>query len=259
MKSKKNIYARLGLLTKALFFLCIGVVTALEAFGLGGFKAGTSTLLNVIVKEEYGRAILILFAAGLFGYVFWRVYESIVDNENYGTSLNGLAQRIAFCFGGLVYAFIALNAIQVALQASGVYWFSSSDFQDFRHSDLGSVVVLGAAIGMLGGTCNEFYIAFSRIFTKTIHYDKIPDSFKKWALAFGIIGYASRGFTLGVAALLLLDAAFTNRDISSANKEAAFTYMQYNFGTFILGIIALGFIVYSFYVLVEVRYRKIFM
>ena len=109
MKSKKNIYARLGLLTKALFFLCIGVVTALEAFGLGGFKAGTSTLLNVIVKEEYGRAILILFAAGLFGYVFWRVYESIVDNENYGTSLNGLAQRIAFCFGGLVYAFIALS------------------------------------------------------------------------------------------------------------------------------------------------------
>ncbi|WP_028376797.1 DUF1206 domain-containing protein [Leeuwenhoekiella sp. MAR_2009_132] len=257
MNSKKNIYARSGLFAKAILFLSIGVITAMEAFGLGGFKAGSFTLMDVLAKQEFGNALLILWAVALFGYVFWRVYETIVDNEGYGTSIIGLGQRIGFCFGGLVYAFLAVSALQVVFNPDGSSYLTTTDFQKFIHTDFGRICVVGAALGMMGGALNEFYIAFSGIFKKTINIDAIRPKLQRAVMSFGTIGYASRGFTVSIAALLLLDSAYTTRDITSANKEAAFSFMQYAFGDLILGLIAIGFIVYSMYVFVEVRYRKI--
>ena len=257
MNSKKDIYARSGLFAKALLFLSIGVITALEAFGLGGFKAGSFTVMHVLAEHSYGKAILILWALGLFGYVFWRVYETIVDNEGYGNGIIGIGQRIGFCFGGLVYAFLAFSALQVAINSGGSSWLANSDFQKLIHSKAGKFAVIGVAFGMMGATLNEFYIAFSRIFKKTINIEKVAPKYQKLYVSFGTIGYASRGITVGVAAFLLLDSAYTTRDISNADKEAAFSVVEYLFGNFTLGVIAIGFIIYSCYVFVEVRYRKI--
>ena len=257
MSSKRNIYARSGLFAKALLFLAIGIVTAMEAFGLGGFKAGSFTLMNVLAKHEFGKAILILWAAGLLGYLFWRVYETFADNEGYGKSIAGIGQRIGFCFGGLVYGFLAFKAIQVAFFSDGIDWITNSKFQDLLHTKPAQIAVVGVGLGMLGATLNEFYIAISGIFKKNIEYDKIPANYQKWVVACGRIGYTSRGITVGIAALLLMNTAYTNQDISSANKEAAFSFMQYAFGSFILGMIAIGFIIYSIYVFIEVRYRRI--
>lgn len=233
------------------------MVTAMEAFGLGGFKAGSFTIMNVLAAHSWGKAILILWAAGLFGYVFWRIYESIVDHEEYGTTILGLGQRIGFGFGGVVYGFLAFKALQIVFHSGDDSSYSTSKIQEFIHTDLGMLLVIGISLGMMGGALNEFYIAFTGIFKKTIAIDEVPSKYKNAVMSFGKLGYACRGFTLGIAAYLLLQSAFTTRDISSADKEAAFSFMQYNFGNFILGLIALGFIIYSFYVFVETYYRKI--
>ena len=109
----------------------------------------------------------------------------------------------------------------------------------------------------MGATLNEFYIAFAQIFKKTIDIDGVKKNYQRLFSFFGTAGYASRGVIVGIAAFLLLDSAYTTRDISGADKEAAFSVMAYLFGDFALGILAIGFIIYSFYVFVEVRYRKI--
>jgi len=257
LSSKRNIYARSGLFAKALLFLAIGVITAMEAFGLGGFKAGSFTLMQVLAKREFGKALLLLWALGLLGYLFWRVYETFADHEGYGKSIKGIGERIGFCFGGLVYGFLAFKAIQVAFFADGMQGMSTSKFQELMHTRFAQIAVVGVGIGMLGATLNEFYIALSGVFKKTISYDRIPQGFKAWVVAFGRIGYLSRGFTVGIAALLLMDTAYTDQDITNANKEAAFSFVEYAFGSYVLGAIAIGFIIYSFYVFVEVRYRRI--
>jgi len=257
LSSKRNIYARSGLFAKALLFLAIGIVTAMEAFGLGGFKAGSFTLMNVLAKQEYGKAILILWAAGLLGYLFWRVYETFADNGGYGKSIIGIGQRIGFCFGGLVYGFLAFKAIQVAFFSDGMEGMTNSKFQDLMHTRAAQIAVVGVGLGMIGAMINQFYIAIVGVFKNTIEYDKIPAKYQKLVVFCGRIGYISRGITVGIAALLLIDTAYSNQDISSADKEAAFSFMQYAFGSFILGLIAIGFIIYSFYVFIEVYYRRI--
>ncbi len=237
--------------------MAIGVLTTMAAFNLGGFKAGSFTLMNFLAENALGRALLIVWAAALSGYVFWRVFESIADRRGYGNDLAGIAERIGFGFGGLVYAFLAVSAMLVALNPQTSSWLKETDVQHLIQSDLGKFTVMAIAVGMLGATLNEFYIAISRKFARTINIESVKPFYRKLILSCGMIGYASRGITLGIASFLLWDSAFTRRDLEDTNKEAAFSVMEYLFGNWTLGFIAIGFIIYSFYVFVEVRYRKL--
>ncbi len=257
MDSKLLFYARTGLFAKAMLFLAIGTFTAMGAFNLGGFKAGSFTLMNFLADDLAGRALLILWAIALSGYVYWRVFESIADRRGFGNNLTGIAERIGFCFGGLVYAFLAVSALLVALNPQTSSWLKETDIQELLQTDLGKFTVTATAVGMLCATINEFYIAISRKFINTIYINTIKPSYRKTVICFGIIGYASRGITLGIASFLLWDSAFTPRDLDDTNKEAAFSVMEYLFGNWTLGIIALGFVIYALYVFVEVRHRKI--
>ncbi|MCC4211636.1 DUF1206 domain-containing protein [Leeuwenhoekiella parthenopeia] len=257
MNTKFLFFARAGLFAKAVLFLAIGVFTSMAAFNLGGFKAGSFTLMNFLAGNTLGRALLILWAIALSGYVFWRVFESIADRREFGNDLTGIAERIGFGFGGLVYAFLAVSALFVALNPETSSWLKETDMQQLIQSDLGKYTIMAIAVGMLGATLNEFYIAISRKFAKTIRIENLNPLYKNLILICGMTGYASRGITLGIASFLLWDSAFTNRDLEDTNKEAAFSVMEYLFGNWTLGVIALGFIIYACYVFVEVRYRNL--
>ncbi len=257
MKTILLFYARTGLLAKAVLYLAIGVITALAAYNIGGFKAGSFTLMNFLAETLHGRILLILWALALSGYVFWRVYESIEDNRGFGKSVGGIAERIGFGFGGLVYGFLLVSALIIACNPNSSSWFSDTDVKGFMQTNLGKIIICGIALGMLGATLNEFYIALTLKFRKTIAIERLNSVNQSVFTLFGVLGYASRGITLGIASFLLWDSAFTTRSVGDTSKEAAFSVMEYLFGNKTLGVIAIGFIIYALYVFVEVRYRKI--
>ena len=237
--------------------MAIGTITAMAAFNIGGFKAGSFTLMNFLAETVWGRLLLLLWALALSGYVFWRVYESIEDNRGYGTSLGGIAERIGFGFGGLVYGFLLVSAVVIACNPNSSSWFNDADIKGFIQTNFGKFVISTIALGMLGATLNEFYIALSLKFRKTIAIENLSRVKQSIYTLFGVLGYTSRGITLGIASFLLWDSAFTTRTVEDTTKEAAFSVLEYLFGNKTLGVIAIGFIIYALYVFVEVRYRKI--
>ena len=203
----------------------------MAAFNLGGFKTGSFTLMSFLAEKAAGRALLILWAAALSGYVFWRVYESIADKREFGNDLTGIAERIGFGFGGLVYAFLGVSALLVALNPQTSSWLKETDMQQLIQTDLGKYTVMAIAVGMLGATLNEFYIAISRKFSRTIAIERLEPIYRKLILTSGMIGYASRGITLGIASFLLWDSAFTNRDLEDTNKEAIVLTPSMDYGS----------------------------
>lgn len=59
--------------------------------------------------------MLVLVAIGLIGYVIWRFVQAIKDPENKGNDAKGLAVRIAYAVNGLIYASLALSAVQIVM------------------------------------------------------------------------------------------------------------------------------------------------
>ena len=109
-------------------------------------------------------------AVGLIGYVIWRFVQAIKDPENKGTDAKGLAQRVGYAVNGLIYAGLALSAVQIILGSGGGNSNSTQDWtarllsQPFGQWLVGTV---GAFIIGLG--FYQFYLAFSGKFRKELN------------------------------------------------------------------------------------------
>ena len=257
MNSKKEKLARFGLISKGLVYLLIGGLTALAAFNLGGSKTGSSNALEFIAKQDYGKILLIITATGLVCYALWRVYEAFVDTEDHGNDFKGIGIRIGFALSGSVYGLLAFSAFKIVIGSSSNSGGGSSKFQDFFATTLGTIVLVLVAIGIAGKAFYKLYSAYSGHFEKKLKEHEMDEKHRKTLLRLGKIGYAAKGIVISIVAFLFIKAAFTTKDVSAADKEGAFSFLQNTFGSFILGIIALGLIAYALYIFTEARYRRI--
>jgi hypothetical protein len=102
------------------------------------------------------------------------------------------------------------------------------------------------------------YEAYKAKFQDTLRLNQMSPAEKKWAKRLGQFGIAARGVVFGVIGLFLMQAA-RQSDASEARglggALAALAAQPY--GSWILGLVALGLIAYSLYSLVEAKYRRI--
>src|SRR5215207_4704218 len=96
--------ARVGYAGKALLYTMVGVLALQAALGDGGRTTGSRGALATLVRQEYGDVVLIIIAAGLFGYAAWRIIDAALDPERRGTSAKGLAIRGGNLVRGIVHA-----------------------------------------------------------------------------------------------------------------------------------------------------------
>ena len=110
--------ARVGFAAKALLYGIVGVLAFRAAFSSGGATIGSRGALASLVRHPFGGIVLIVIAAGLFGYAAWRLIEAWVDPERRGTSLKGLGVRIGDAGRGVVHAALGVQAVRLALGRS---------------------------------------------------------------------------------------------------------------------------------------------
>lgn len=253
-------FARLGYAAKGVVYAVVGILAAMAAFGTGGRTTDTNGALVTIVAQPFGKFLLGLVAVGLVGYVVWCFVQAIADAENKGTDAKGIMQRLGYAGSGIVYAGLALNAVQIVRGAGG--GGSSNASQDWTARLLTQpfgqwlVGIVGAAV--IGMGFYQFYEAYKAKFRKKIKMNQMSDSEKKWALYSGRFGIASRGVVFSIIGIFLLQAAHdSNPNRVTGLAGALQALAQQPYGSLILGIVALGLIAYGIYNFVLARYRQI--
>src|ERR1044072_479774 len=83
--------ARLGYATKGGVYNIIRVIGALAALRGGGETADSHGALEEIVRQPYGRVLLIVVAVGLACYALWRLTQAVLDTEGKGSEGKGRA------------------------------------------------------------------------------------------------------------------------------------------------------------------------
>jgi ABC-type Na+ efflux pump permease subunit len=71
------------------------------------------------------------------------------------------------------------------------------------------------------------------------------------------VGYTARGLVILVISYLTFVAAFTANSNSAGGTKDAFQFVQNEFGTIVLAVIAAGLFTYGFFMFVKSRYRSI--
>ena len=251
--------ARFGYASKGIVYGVVGLLAAQAAFGAGGKVTDTQGALETIITQPLGEFLLGIVAVGLLGYVLWRFVQAIKDPENKGTDTKGILQRVGYAINGIIYAGLALSAIQLVIGTGGGNNNSTQDWtarllsQPFGQWLVGTVGAFVIGVGFY-----QFYDAFAAKFRKKLNLTELSHTEEKWVMAISRFGLAARGIVFCVIGFFLIQAARSNQAGEARSLgEALQTLAQQPYGSLILGIVALGLVAYGIYMVVQARYSRI--
>jgi Domain of Unknown Function (DUF1206) len=253
MSSKKEKFASFGIATKGIVYFIIGGLTAMAAFGYGGQKSGSDTVLKFIANQSFGKVLLVLLAIGLLGYVFWRWYQAFTDPKNIEDSAKSAVKRIAYFISGALYGLLAYSAIKLVVGSNGS---GDSLATKVFQSDYAATVAIIIGLALVGKGMYEVYRAYSGKYKENIEGAGIPSEAQGLLLKAGRFGHTSRGIVAGILGYLFLKAGFAGT-ANKLGKTDAFGFIQDEFGNIVLGIIALGLVGYGVFMMIKAKYSSL--
>ncbi|MBD2560895.1 MULTISPECIES: DUF1206 domain-containing protein [Nostoc] len=252
---------RFGYVSKGVVYGIVGLLAAQAAFGTGGKTTDTQGALQTIVNQPFGKFLLALVAIGLIGYVIWRFVQAIKDPENKGNDAKGLAVRIGYAVNGLIYASLALSAVQIVMGTGSAKnssdstedWTARLLSQPFGQWLVGTVGVFVIALGFY-----QFYQAFSGKFRKELNLTELSNKEAQWVMRISRFGLAARGIVFCIIGWFLIEAARqSNAATAQGLDQVLQTLAQQPYGAWLLGIVALGLVAYAIYTIIQARYRRL--
>ena len=252
--------ARVGMGAKGVVYLILGTLTAMAAFNEGGQKAGQSDALKFIYNQPFGQIMLALLAVGLVGYVVWRFVQAFRDPENEGNDKQGIAKRIGYGASGLLYAFLAFEAIRMLMQSgsSGGGGGNKQLVSTLLEQPFGQILVGIVAVALFAKAGYAVYKAFTGKFMEDINVGQLDHKIREVIKKTGTAGLAARGVVVGVIGFLFMKAAIQANPNEAGGTEGAFSFIQSSsYGSILLGIIAIGLACYGVYMLVKARYKAL--
>ncbi|MDX2097100.1 MAG: DUF1206 domain-containing protein [Leptolyngbyaceae cyanobacterium bins.59] len=253
--------ARFGYAAKGTVYFIVGLLAAQAAFTTGGKTTDTNGALATIVNQPFGKFLLGLVTIGLVGYALWRIVQTWFDPEHAGESRSAkrIVQRIGYAFSALSYLGLALTAAKLLMDVGVQSGDSTQDWTaQLMAQPFGRWLVGAAGLGVISVGLSYLYEAYKASFQRHFQQQQMGQTERKWAKWMGQFGIAARGIVFGIIGLFLVLAALrANAREARGLGGALATLAQQPFGPWLLGIIALGFIAYSIYSLIEARYRRI--
>jgi Domain of Unknown Function (DUF1206) len=253
--------ARFGYAAKGVVYFVVGLLAAQAAVGTGGRTTDTSGALQEIVIQPFGKLLLSLVAIGIVGYVLWRLVQAMLDPEHpqRSTSVKQIAQRMGYLISAIGYSGLAITAVKLILGTGGTDGEATEDWTEFVLAQpLGQWLVGFVGAIVFGVGLSYFYQAYTAKFQRHFKRNQMSTTERKWAKRLGQFGIAARGVVFCMIGLFVIIAAMQS-DATEVKGlgEALAVLAQQPYGSWILGIVALGLIAYSVYSLTEARYREI--
>ncbi len=249
--------ARFGYVTKGSVYVVVGGMALAAAVGIGGRTTDPPGALQTIGTQPFGRIMLGFVALGLAGYALWRLVRAVADPEGEGRDLSGIASRIGHGAAALGYSVLAFTAGQLVVTSGG--GSSPKDWTAWVLSlPFGWVLVMGVGIGVVGYGLHELYNSYQANFEAHLKRGQMSDRIESVVTNGGRFGLAARGVVFGIVGVFLIVAALRS-DPSKAQGlgDALRTLLQQPYGTWILGVVALGLVAYGLLMLAVARYGRI--
>lgn len=256
---KRKLISRIGIGAKGIVYLLVGGLTAWAAFGSGGKKTGSEGVFKFLENQAFGQLMLGVLIVGLACYIFWRLFQTFSDPEDKGADKEGLGRRIGYFSSGVFYLLVIYSAIEMLLNLGGGNGGSGgkeSLIQKLLNQDYGQWLVVGVALIFLGKALWQLYRAYSGKFKDKIEETGLDYNSRRLVYTSGLVGYTARGLVVGVIAFLTVKAALSYQASKSGGTKDAFQFVQDEFGSIVLGVIALGLVCYGIFIMIKARYRE---
>ena len=250
-KPRFELLAKFGYAARGIVFL---LVAALALFsGFANSDTDTKSAVSLLLEQPFGRVWVGLIGVGLFGFVAWRLVQSLMDSDGHGKDGKALIVRAALLGSAVTYTSLALYAIGHALQSGGSEGSGEKGLAGWIMSQpFGSYLAMAVGIGFIIGGGVTAFKGIARKFEK---YVKIPSgkSALTWVCIYGLV---ARGIVFAVTGILFAYAGYKVDPQQAGSMSDAMEWLrELPFGQIIYLVIAAGLAAFGIYNLIEARYR----
>lgn len=256
--------ARFGYAAKGVVYSLVGILAFRAAFNWGGEVSGSKGALAEIGTKPFGKIILFIVGVGLIGYVIWKFVQAIYDPEHNEDGWKNYARRVFYAISGLIYGSLAFAAFRIVFgggsSSGGSSGGSSSSQQtaSLLSQPFGQWLVGLVGVAAAGYGFYSIYRGATVKFRKKIKTSQMSDKEETWAIRAGRFGLICKGIVSTIIGYFFVQAArLSDPSRAESTKGALEAIQELPFGSYLMGIVALGLIAYGIHLFVQARYRRI--
>jgi hypothetical protein len=254
-----EVLTRAGFVARGAVYAIIGLLAIQVAMHTGGTPTNQRGALETIQKQPFGHWLLIAVAVGLGGYALWRFAQAIIGHGPEGGGDQSGFGRASAAASGCAYAGMCALAVSILLGASNQ---SSSNPHKSTAGVLGwpggQWIVAAAGIAFIGVAMYQGYKGLTRAFLDDDKTDEMSPATRRWFTRVGVVGHLARMIAFGLIGIFVLKAAIDYAPSKAVGLDGALQKVAgQTYGTFLLVVVAAGFIAFGIFSIAEARYRRI--
>lgn len=251
--------ARAGYVAKGVVYATIGVLAMLEAMGAGGGKtASPDGAVKSIGAQPLGQFLLVVLAAGLFGYALWKVVQGVMDPDDKGSDVGGVVRRVAYVGSGLIHGALAYTAAQSVFGAEDSSEDAMAASVMAYQPPIGQALVGLTGLVVISVGLYQLHAAYKAKFLGDLKLAQMSDAEERWVKLSGRVGTAARALAIGAAGAFVLLAAYHSDPKETRGLGGALEALQQQpLGSYMLGAMAAGLLTYGVFMFAIARYRRI--
>ena len=247
--------ARFGLAARTTFYLLlVGLVieVAVER-GRGGRQANAHGALSLVASNPVGDAAVIATAVGFFVFGVLRL----------GAARDGQAQwwqRASTALQGLFYVALAWVPLEFALgrRQVGSEQSQHDETATVLHWPLGREIVAAVGVVLVCVCAWQIRTALTRSFDDGLKLTGQPHWVRRLVSVIGAVGIAARALVFVPIGVFLVVAAVRSDPRRADGLDAALARVaRHAWGPAVLGVVALGLLVFACYSGLEARFRDL--
>jgi hypothetical protein len=249
--------ARVGLVAYGVVHLLIGWLALQIAWGAASESADSSGALTTLADQPFGRVLLWVVAVGLVALALWQASEVIWGYRNLDGAKR-VRKQVTSAAKAVIFAALGVSAALVALGSGS----SSSQSQEQATTGVlawpgGQAIVVLTGLIIIGVGVAGVVKGVKKSFSEEINTSSMSPTARKGVARLGQVGYIAKGVALGVVGGLLSYAALTfDRQKGQGLDGALQTILAQPFGKFLLTAVALGFVAFGLFAILQSRYRR---
>lgn len=246
---------KFGFLSKGFVYVTIGILTLLTALKLGGKVSDKNGVITFLENQIFGKILLIIVGFGMFSYAIWRFYKSyfVIKKEEKKTKY---LLSIDYFIRGIVYSSFAISVLFKVFNQSKNGISKESAVAKILQLETGKYILYAIAIIIFFSAINQFYIVYKNIFLENVEKSKNITSFS-FLEKTGKFGITARGISFLIFSWFIFKATSDKNPSKIKGTQEMFSYLQnLSFGSFLMGIMALGFISYGVFQYFYGRYSS---
>jgi len=243
--------ARLGYVAKGVVYLVIGFLALREALGAGG-------AMKSIGSQPFGGVMLTLLAIDLACYALWKLVQGVLDADGKSSAPHGILRRVGYVGSAAIHGTFAFTAAQSILGAEDSSEDAATASALAYQPPLGQILVGLVGLGVIGVGLYQLYAAYKAMFRADLRLDLMSEAQERWVTYAGRVGTAARAVAISLAGAFVVLAAYQSDPGETRSLGAALESLQQQpLGSYMLGAIAVGLLVYGVFMFAIARYRRI--